>query len=92
MLEEVAFISFLSFYILHGFLVILWLTDESQELGQTFSLYYTTTHSGLAKVNDLIRYSQTVNLEFLEHTCILISILIYILMYILLKLYYLYYL
>ena len=42
--------------------MILWLTDEGQELGQTFSLYYTTTYSGLAKVNNLIRYSQTVNL------------------------------
>ena len=35
MLEEVAFIIFLSFYILYGLVIILWLTDESQELGQT---------------------------------------------------------
>ena len=55
MLEKVAFISFLSFSILHGLVIILWLTGESQELGQTFSLYYTTTYSGLAKVNDLVR-------------------------------------
>ena len=33
MLEEVAFISFL-----FPLVIILWLTDESQELGQTFSL------------------------------------------------------
>ena len=46
MLEEVAFISFLSFYILYGLIIILWLTDESQEIRQTFSLYYTTTYSG----------------------------------------------
>ena len=62
MLEEVAFINFLSFYTLYGLVIILWLTDESQELGQIFSLYYTTTYSGLAKVNDLICYSQTVKL------------------------------
>ena len=61
MLEEVAFVSFLSFYILYGLVIILWLTDESQELGQTFLVYCTTTYSGL-KVNDLICYSQTVNL------------------------------
>ena len=39
MLEEVTFISFLSFYILYGLVIILWLTDKSQELGQTFSLH-----------------------------------------------------
>ena len=89
MLEEVAFISFLSFYILYGFVVILWLTDESQELGQRFSFYRTTTYSVLAKENDLIRYSQTVNLAFIANTSILISILIYILMHVLLKLYHL---
>ena len=61
MLEEVASASFLSFYILYGFVIILWLTDENQELGQTFLVYYTTTYCGL-KVNDLICYSQTVNL------------------------------
>ena len=59
MLEEFAFISFLSFYILYGLVIILYLTDESQELGQTFSVYCTTTYSGLTKVNDLICYSQT---------------------------------
>ena len=62
MLEEVAVISFLSFYILYGLIIILWLTDESQELDQTFLVYYTTTYSGLTKMNDLIRYSQTINL------------------------------
>ena len=62
MLEEVAFISFLSFYILCGLVIILWLADESQELSQTCLVYYTTIYSGLKKVNDLIRYSQTVNL------------------------------
>ena len=67
MLEEVAFISFLSFCIMYGLVIILCLTDESQELGHKFSLYYTITYSGLAKVNDLIRYSQTVNLVFTEH-------------------------
>ena len=63
MLEQVAFIafiSFLSFYILSGLVITLWQTNESQELGPTFLLYYTT-YSGLAKLNDLIRYSQTVN-------------------------------
>ena len=37
MLEEVAFISFL--YILYGLVIILWLIDENQELGQTFLVY-----------------------------------------------------
>ena len=36
MLEEVAFISFLFFCVLYGLVIILWLTDENQELGQTF--------------------------------------------------------
>ena len=61
MLEEVAFVSFLSFYTLYGLVIILWLADESRELGQTFLVYYTITYSGL-KVNDLICYSQPVNL------------------------------
>ena len=63
MLEEVAFVSFLSFYrrYRYGLVIILWVTDESQELGQTFLVYCTTTYCGL-KVNDLICYSQTVNL------------------------------
>ena len=43
MLEEVAFTSFLSFCILYGLVIILWLTDGSQELGQTFTVYYTIT-------------------------------------------------
>ena len=43
MSEEVAFISFLSFYILYGLIKISWLTDESQKLGQKFSLHYTAT-------------------------------------------------
>ena len=39
MLEEVAFSSFLSFNILYGLVIILWLTDENQELDQTFLVY-----------------------------------------------------
>ena len=39
MSEEVAFISFLYFYILYGMVIILWLSDENQEPGQTFLVY-----------------------------------------------------
>ena len=66
MLEEVAFISFLSLYILYGLIIILWLTDESQELGQTFLVYYTTTYSGLTKVNDFIRSAKLLILHKLS--------------------------
>ena len=89
MLEEVPFISFLSCYILYGPVVVSWVADESRDVVQSFLLYYSTTYSGLAKVNDLIRYSEATNLAFIEHTSIIISILIYIVMHILLKLYYL---
>ena len=43
----------------YGLVIILWLTDESQELG-------------LSKVIDVICYSQTTNLAFIDHTSILI--------------------
>ena len=43
----------------YGLVIILWLTDESQELG-------------LSKVIDVNCYSQTINLAFIGHTSILI--------------------
>ena len=43
----------------YGLVIILWLTDESQELD-------------LSKVIDVICYSQTINLAFIDHTSILI--------------------
>ena len=89
MLEEVAFINFLSFCIMYGLVIILWLTNESKELDRTFSVYYTS-YSGIAKVSNLIRYSQSVNLVFIEHALYLyLYLLIDLVMYILLKLYYL---
>ena len=52
MLEEVAFVSFLSFYA--GLVIILWLTDiKFRNLTKYFS--------GFVKVTDLISYSQTVH-------------------------------
>ena len=90
MLEKAAFINFLSFCILYGLVIILWLTNESKELDRTFSVYYTS-YSGIAKVSNLIRYSQSVNLVFIEHALYLYlySLIFYLVMYILLKLYYL---
>ena len=89
MLEKAAFINFLSFCILYGLVIILWLTNESKELDRTFSVYYTS-YSGIAKVSNLIRYSQSVNLVFIEHALYLyLYLLIDLVMYILLKLYYL---
>ena len=89
MLEKAAFINFLSFCILYGLVIILWLTNESKELDRTFSAYYTS-YSGIAKVSNLIRYSQSVNLVFIEHALYLyLYLLIDLVMYILLKLYYL---
>ena len=40
MLEKVAFISFLSFYILYGLVIILWLTDESWRILPKLSTKY----------------------------------------------------
>ena len=63
--------------ILYVLVIFLWLTDESQALGQTFSVYYTITVVLHKKVTDLICYIQTVNLAFIEHT----SIFAYVFMY-----------
>ena len=53
MFEEVAFMPLLFFFpsILYNLVIILWLTDESQ---------LANHYCGLAKVNDLICYSQTI--------------------------------
>ena len=76
MLGEVVFISFFSFYTVwfgYGFVANRW---KSGTWPNIFSILHY--YSGLAKKADLIRYSQTVNLAFIEHTSILIYMFIYL--------------
>ena len=68
MLEEVAFLSFLSFY-------TAWLgcdfvanRRESGNWPKIFSILHY--YSNIAKVTDLFRYRQTVTIAFIEYTSI----------------------
>ena len=76
MLEEIAFISFIFFYIVcFGYILVAnrWKSGTWPNI----SVYYTITVVLHKKVTDLICYIQTVNLAFIEHT----SIFTYVFMY-----------
>ena len=63
---------------LYGLVIILWLTDESQELGQAFTVYYTTSVQRSCE-SDRLDSSQPNCFAFIEHTSILLYIHVYIL-------------